>query len=180
LCLGGFKVCVWLVMGVRFSAWVAVLSLYTDPLAGSENVLLEVPAGICRVAYPRLWKPVVRQQASFLTGLLATGVVEEGVVSLAVLFEVVQVTLSCAARLRLYSTVAARTADANRLAATWAVAGSGLILEVKSAGALVQNLDPHAFGASLELVPSAFIPYAVQNLDVTGTVSVGFTFIDRS
>ena len=159
---------------------VADLPLYVDPLVGSERVLFESAAGTGLVAYPRLWKPATRQAVILSTVVLAFGAAESGLVVLSPVFEVLQVSLSVAARLRLYSSVAARTADAARSATTRAQAGSGLILEVKSGGALSQPCDPHAHGANFESVVSSNIPYVIQNLADSGSVTVIFTFIDRS
>jgi hypothetical protein len=164
---------------VATSKLLADLPEHTDPLAGSETAVMLLPAGPRRVAYSRLWKSATRQVVTLTTGVLAQGETETGVVPLGVVFEALYVTLSAAARLRLYSTAAARSADASRPYTTRAAAGSGLILEVRSSAALDQALDPHAHGANFETVPTVDIPYAVQNLGAAGAVTVIFTVIDR-
>lgn len=153
---------------------------YAGPLDGSETAVVELPAGPRRVAHSRLWKSATRKVVTLTTGVLAQGDTETGVVALGLVFEALRVTLSGAARLRLYSTAAARAADASRPYTTRVVSGSGLILEVRSLAALDQALDPHAHGANFETVPTVDIPYAVQNLGAAGAVTVTFTVIDRS
>lgn len=121
----------------------------------------------------------VRQTATLTTASLATNASENGTVTLAKTFELLGLTLSQGARVRLYSTADARTADQSRDTATPPTPGAGVILDVALEDAASQTLNPHAHGASMETVPSAAIAYRVQNLGTEGPVSITFQYIPK-
>jgi hypothetical protein len=77
-----------------------------------------------------------------------------------------------AAWVTVYSSTAARTADASRAQSTNPTPGSGVIAEIISAGAVTQLITPAAAGFSSESPPTTSIPLKVQN---TGNTSVAIT-----
>lgn len=78
------------------------------------------------------------------------------------------------ARVRLYSTAAARTADLSRAIGTDPASSAGVILDyVTIAANTTYSLSPLVTGANLEASPTDAISMTVTNLDsTTGTVTV--------
>ena len=64
---------------------------------------------------------------------------------------------------RVYTSIAARTADSGRSQGTDPTPGSGVITEIVSAGAIAQLISPGAIGYSSETVPDTNIQMAVTN-----------------
>jgi hypothetical protein len=65
--------------------------------------------------------------------------------------------------IRVYTSIAARTADSSRTQGTDPTPGSGVITEIVSAGAITQLISPGAIGYSSETVPDNNIQLAVTN-----------------
>lgn len=120
-----------------------------------------------------------RRTASITTGNLDTDQTATGAIDLAPSFEALTVEVSRRARVRLYSTSAARDADLARLVTTPPQIGQGLILEVNHIGTLRQPLDPHAHGSNLEQSPTAAIPYALTNTGPAGPITLTITYLPR-
>ena len=117
------------------------------------------------------------------TASLADQASETGVVTLGKSFLLVKVEADRNCRVRLYSTAAARTADAARPFGTDPTAGTqhGVICDliVTTADSLVWILSPQAPGSCMETVVTRDIPYAIQNLSgATSTVEVTFTVVE--
>lgn len=74
-----------------------------------------------------------------------------------------KIQTSAAAWVRVYSSVAERTADASRLITVDPTPGSGVITEVITTGAQTINLAPGIIGFSNEATPSTDISVAVTN-----------------
>ena len=122
---------------------------------------------------------VGRQDAQSTTPNLATNATHNGTLPLTRSFEALAVTLSQSARLRLYSTSAARTADASRPTSTPPTPGAGVILDIALTEAGTQTLDPHAHGANMEATPTANIPYALTNLGASAAITATITFVPK-
>lgn len=113
------------------------------------------------------------------TSSLADQAEATGTVALGKSFFLIRVAADRACRVRLYSTAAARAADAARAIGTDPSGEHGLISDhVLTAGNLIFDLSPQVLGANLEAVLSSAIPYAIQNRSgATHTVEVTFTRI---
>jgi hypothetical protein len=99
------------------------------------------------------------------TAALADSATETGTTPLGKRFDLLSAQADRPCRLRLYSTAAARTADASRPAGTRPDAGAGLICDlVFIIGGLSIDLSPIAAGANLDSLRTDAIYYAVQNL----------------
>jgi hypothetical protein len=83
------------------------------------------------------------------------------------------ITTNRAARVRLYTTAAARTADASRAEGTDPAADAGVIAEVITTGSETVTISPGALGFNLEGPPTTTIPCRVTNKSGgTNTVQV--------
>lgn len=120
-----------------------------------------------------------RGDVQLVTASLANNAEAVGTVALGKSFELLKVVVSHAARVRLYSTAGARTADAARPVGTDPTAGAQhqiiCDLNLDATTGLVWLLSPSAFGFNGEASVSAAIPYAVQNKS-GGAQAVTVTF----
>lgn len=83
------------------------------------------------------------------------------------------------ARVRLYTTAAAQTADLSRQIGVDPRADAGVMLDfVTAAGATTYSLSPLVWGTDLALTPDSTIPMTVTNMSTTGTVAVTFNAIE--
>lgn len=123
------------------------------------------------------------QQASVVSVALATGVlapagINTGTVTLGRVFTLIQVIVSSPARVRLYSTAAARTADLSRSNQVPPTPGTqhGVIcdLYLDTTDKLTWNMSPAADGGNLDTPGSTSIYYAITNIS-TGSTSVSAT-----
>lgn len=106
-----------------------------------------------------------RQVSSYTTASLAPGAAEAGTVNLGKAYELLKVTTTGAARVRLYSTAAARDADAARPSTQDPTGQHGLVAEViTEAGALAVVMAPIPTGANLEAAPTAAAFVSITNL----------------
>lgn len=124
-----------------------------------------------------LWLPrtvtAPRNTADVTTASLATGATDDVSLDLAKTYLLLKLTTDKPARVRIYATDAARTADASRPVGTDPDDNDAVMLEyVTTADALSAVLSPLVKGASAETVPSTSIPVAVTNNGSTGTVTV--------
>lgn len=118
-----------------------------------------------------------RVTATYTTASLPTGDTETGVVILAKSFTVLRLTVSKAARVRLYSRAAQQGADLLRPSGTEPAPGSGVILEFIATGAGTYDLSPVAFGSNLETTISTAIPITVTNNDAAGPVTTSLVYL---
>ncbi len=82
------------------------------------------------------------------------------------------------ARVRLYTTTAARTADLARAVGVDPASDAGVVLDYVTADANVHTLSPLVDGANMESTPTATIAMTVTNLDVgAGTVVVTLVYL---
>ncbi|WP_262967071.1 collagen-like protein [Methylobacter psychrophilus] len=121
----------------------------------------------------------IRETATVTTGIIANLNWETGTFSMATSFELLQVVLSSAARIRLYNSAANRDADVGRSVFQAPTQGMGLILDINAVTVLSQTLDPHAHGSNMEAVPSDRIYYTVTNNGAPAAITVAFTFLRK-
>lgn len=87
-----------------------------------------------------------------------------------------RIQTTAAAWVRLYSSTAARDADAGRLEGTDPLPGAGVIAEVITTGNETVLITPGAIGFSTELTPDTNIPCTVTNKSgITTTITVTVT-----
>ena len=80
-----------------------------------------------------------------------------------------KVIVDTACWLRIYTDADAQTADASRSIGTDPVAGSGIVAEIISAGALTQRITPCVLGVNLDSPPTTNLYLTVTNLQVATT-----------
>lgn len=119
----------------------------------------------------------VRGSVDVTTASLLHNGVEDGTVALGKAFMLLRVSADRPCRVRLYSTAAARAADAAREPGTDPEGEHGLIVDLVFAPSnLTLDLAPMVIGACLEDTVVSSVPYAIQNLSgSTSTVAVSFT-----
>jgi hypothetical protein len=114
-----------------------------------------------------------RATAAYTTASLAAGATETGTVTLTASYRLLRIVCSAAARVRLYTTAAKRTADAARPIGTDPTGDHGLMLEaVLTAGVLALDLSPTVDGFDGKATPDGAIPVAVTN---TGASAAAIT-----
>ena len=115
-----------------------------------------------------------RSISTATTTSLAQGAIDSTThITVAKSFTLFSVQTSRPARVRLYATVAARTADLARVVSTPPSVDAGVILDYVTTDTAVHFLNPVPFGASLEATPTASTPMSVTNNDPTsGSVVV--------
>jgi hypothetical protein len=80
--------------------------------------------------------------------------------------------------IRLYSDIAARTADETRTISTDPIAGSGVIAEFITTGNQIQRVTPFIFGGNLESIPNNNLYLRVTNLSgITTAINISITLI---
>ena len=93
-------------------------------------------------------------------------------------YVLLKIETSSAAWVRLYSSTAARTADASRLEGTDPLPGAGVIAEIISTGSQTILITPGAIGFSTELTPNTQIPCTITNkTGATTTITVTLTVL---
>jgi hypothetical protein len=110
-----------------------------------------------------------RSSATGTTASLATNATENLSLTGFKSYMLLKIVTSEACWVRIYSSVAARTADAGRLINTDPTPSSGVIAEAVTTGAGIVALTPGAYGFSDEGVPTTSIPIAVTNKAGTTT-----------
>lgn len=88
------------------------------------------------------------------------------------------IQVSSGAWVTVYSSVAARTADANRALSTDPASGAGILAEIISTGATTQYFTPAVIGYSAEVPPNTNIPLKIlNNTGSTTPITVTLTFL---
>ena len=119
-----------------------------------------------------------RSSASGTTASLATNATENMSLTGFKSYMLLKIVTSEACWVRIYSSVAARTADAGRLINTDPTPSSGVIAEAVTTGAGIVALTPGAYGFSDEGVPTTSIPIAVtNNAGTTTAITVVLTIL---
>lgn len=123
-----------------------------------------------------------RSTATITTAALASNATEADQVTLAKVFALLRVQVSCKARVRLYKTAAARTADASRASTTPPAAGTphGVIcdfyLDGSTGAPLAFLCSPDILGANGDSPAVSTIYASITNLDTAQAVTVTLTF----
>jgi hypothetical protein len=119
-----------------------------------------------------------RANVNATTASLANAAVFNGTVTLAKGYTIYKITTSAASWVRVYTNIAARTADASRSQTTDPQPGSGVIAEVITTGANTVVMSPATIGFNDENPVSNTIPITVTNLSGSTTaVTVTFTYL---
>jgi hypothetical protein len=93
-------------------------------------------------------------------------------------YALLKIATSAAAWVRVYSSAAARTADASRTQGNDPVPGNGVIAEVITVAGTAQAITPAAIGWNDESPVNTNIYLSVTNLSgLTSTITVTFTAI---
>lgn len=116
-----------------------------------------------------------RQTTTYTTAVLAAGATEIGLITLAKSYRLLSIQTSIPARVRIYSSAAARTADAAR-ATTADPTTPGVMLDYLTVNAVTQTLSPLVDGVNAEAVPSSAIPISITPTG-TGAVTVFLTYV---
>jgi len=119
--------------------------------------------------------------ATFTTTSLANGATANGTVAMAKTCALLHVTVSQAARVRLYINSAARTADASRSNQTPPTPGTqhGVLVDLylDTGDKFTWQMSPIALVYNYDATQSTNIYYAVTNLGSTGTITVNLTYV---
>ena len=119
-----------------------------------------------------------RSTATGTTGSLADGVESDLDITGFKSYMLLTITTDRAARVRLYTTGAARTADASRAEGVDPTSDAGVIAEVITTGAQTVTISPGALGFNLEGTPTTNIPTRVTNKSGgTSTVQVDLNIL---
>lgn len=118
-----------------------------------------------------------RASATITTASLANGATGNTALALAKSYRLLTVQCSRAARVRVYTTTAARTADAARPVEDEPGPDAGVVLDFVAGDTAVHALSPLVDGTNLESTPVTSIPIAVTNDGTTGTVQVTVTYL---
>ena len=110
-----------------------------------------------------------RSSATGTTASLAANATENMSLTGFKSYMLLKIVTSEACWVRIYSSVAARTADAGRLINTDPTPSSGVIAEAVTTGADTVALTPGAYGFSNEAIPTTSIPIAITNKAGTTT-----------
>jgi hypothetical protein len=113
--------------------------------------------------------------ATYTTASLAAGGSEQGTVTLGWGYRILDVATSAPARVRLYTTTAARNADVARAVGTSPGYNAGVVMDVLTTNTATLNLAPEIIG-HLRDGTGAAIPITVTATSA-GTVTVTLTYL---
>lgn len=114
---------------------------------------------------------LARRETSTTSPSLTTGQSNLGAIVLAKGYRVYAITTSAQARVRMYATVAAQSADVTRNTSTDPGPSSGVVFDVVTGNTNRFIFSPEALGASLELIPTTLVPITITAM-VDGPVTV--------
>ena len=120
-----------------------------------------------------------RTLANVTSASLSDGAVWSGTIVLAKAYRLLDIVTSVPARVRLYTTIPQRDADASRPIGTDPTGNHGVILDyVTTTGTLQSHLSPMVDGANMESTPTTAIPLTITNLSGSATaVDTQFTYL---
>lgn len=120
-----------------------------------------------------------RATATATTASIASGASTTATtMPLAIGYRLISLQTSRPARVRLYNTAAAQTADLNRGIGIDPGPNAGVVLDYRTTGSTTVLLSPLVDGVDTETTPVSNIPMTVTNFDsVTGTVVVTMVWI---
>lgn len=116
-----------------------------------------------------------RQNIILTTASLAQNASESGTVALGKSYRLIRVATDRAARVRLYTTVAKRDADAARAIGIDPTGDHGLVMELVTGADLDWDLTPEPIGANREDPVTTAAAYHITNLAAADIVTVTFT-----
>lgn len=116
-----------------------------------------------------------RQDVVLTTASLALNASESGTAALGKSYRLIRVATDRAARVRLYTTMAKRDADAARPVGTDPAGDHGLVMELITGADLDYDLTPEPIGANRESPVTTAAAYRITNLAAASTVAVTFT-----
>ena len=122
---------------------------------------------------------LARTTASVTTASLAVNATESDPITMAKIATVLGIQTNYPAWIRLYSSDAARTADASRLSTVYPASGAGIVLDaITSAGALSIWLDPKSTLANHDSPVTATGYLSIKNLDsVARSITLTVTYL---
>ena len=119
----------------------------------------------------------LERQTTTQTITVAAGAEASVNLSLHTAFNIWKIETNKAARIRIYTSTAERTADTSRAVGVAPAAGAGLITEViTTSGLLEVPMCPAQIGASLETTPSSSIPALIKNNGTSSNVTLTITW----
>ncbi|MGL4618737.1 MAG: hypothetical protein ACRCZS_06710 [Chroococcidiopsis sp.] len=120
-------------------------------------------------------------QISVTTSVLAPGAKENIDVNLGKQYEIISISTSVAAWVRVYGNLQYRTSDAARSSTEDAAENHGIYAEIKTTpSALTNDFMPVVGGISLEGVRQSLIPVAIANLTTTSlSITVSFVKVTK-
>lgn len=148
------------------------------PLEGSDLVLIETTAGT-RTNTRAMLLANARATITGATTSLANGATGNVTMPAPLTIEILAIETSAPARVRIYSSTAARAADAARSITIKPTAGTGLILETVHTSAAKITLDPHAHGSNMASPPVPELYAAITNTGNVGIITITLTCIER-
>lgn len=177
--------------GITIATTVVAPLLKTGGVSNSTQTLLNIAAGTGITAVETSGTVTItatggggspsRSTYPQTTGSLANNAVETGTMTIGKTFNALQVVVSDFARVRLYSTAAAATADVSRPFTTPPTVGTqhGVILDLNldsTGGVKTFVLAPSVLGSNMETSPSTSISYNITNLKgSTSTITATIT-----
>lgn len=152
--------------------------LLAVPAGGTTGQVLAKTSG---TDYATGWATVsggspARATATFTTSGSVAGTNYTGTITMATGFRLLALQTSAAARVRLYTDVASRTADLTRAISTIEPDNAGLLLDYLTVNTAVQKITPVIDGYSMETTPSSAIAITVTPTGAT-TVVVTCTYV---
>lgn len=119
----------------------------------------------------------IRNVGTYTTAALSVGAIETGTISLSSDYRILYIATDVPARVRLYTTTAAQTADLGRSTTTAPAPGLGIVMDYLTALALLEApLSPVAEGATFSDPLSSDIPISVTSVN-GGVVTVTLTWV---
>lgn len=144
----------------------------------ADLLLVETAAGTRTTTRGDLLKNA-RTTATIISDTISNGETDMVTFATPKSIEILAVTSSGPARIRLYSTIQAQFNDAIRAVTTRPTAGAGIILETVHETAGTINLDPHAHGSNMENPPAPELYATITNTGTTAALTVTLTYLER-
>lgn len=125
-------------------------------------------------------KPAQRVTVSVTTASIGAGLTWTGTVALKLGYRLYSLATDIPARVRLYTTPTAQTADLSRATGVTPTGNHGVVLDATTASTLLSYaLTPQIEGADLKATPDGLIPLTVTNLTAaTATVTLTLVYVD--
>ncbi len=148
------------------------------PPDDADLLLVETAAGTRTTTRGNLLKNE-RTETTIISDTIANGETDLVTFTAPKSIEILAITSSGPARIRLYSTINAQLNDAIRAITTKPTAGAGIILETVHETAGTINLDPHAHGSNMETTPVPELYATITNTGDPAALTVTLTYLKR-